>query len=155
MRTTSTRSIAKETRESSGFCALYVVAPIDPLPPRFPRNEPISPVRFGVSADPHTIGNLAQQWNWEHVALVSVYWTASRRHAEMLREKIEALLCEDDCIIRGSWYDLDMGQLVAVIRYAADLTGVEYFFEPERQERLQQAITEVMRERGRKMGAFA
>lgn len=131
------------------------MAPVNPLPPEFGRNRPLSPVRFGVTANPRDIGNLAAQWNWNEVALVAVLWTDSRMAAERVREKLEGLLCEDDVLIRGSWYDMAVEDLMSLMRFAADLSFVEVFSEVEREHRLQAAVSEHLRKKRGKVGVFA
>lgn len=153
MRSTAARSLTKAARQSTGHCALYVVAVINPQQP-YGRNRPLSPIRFGVSENPRNIGNLAQQWNHEETSLVASLWTDSRHEAERVREKLEGLLCEDDVLIRGSWYDMPVEELLSLMRFAAQLCFVEVFTEAERQERLQVAIAESLGRKRQRVGRF-
>lgn len=155
MRSTAQRSMQKDARQASGFAALYVVAPVNPLPLPPGKNRPLSPIRFGVTQHPRDIWQVAAQWNWEEVALVAVVWTRSRPAAELLRGKLESLMLDDDILIRGSWYDMDVPDLIRLAEFAADLTNVETFDDAERQERLQVAIAETLRGHRQGLGNFA
>lgn len=150
---TATRSLAKEARESSGFCALYIVAATKPLPPRYPSNRPFLPVTFGVTTSPRDIRSKAVRWSWEEVELHLV-WTLSARHADLIRKKLEALLRDDEVLIRGTWYDVELKELMDLVAFAAALTGVEIFGEEEREARLQVMIAETLRGRRRKLEAY-
>jgi hypothetical protein len=134
---------------------LYIVAPINPIPPVYPRNQPLSPVRFGVTTNPRDIGSTAAAWNWHEVNLVATLWTTSRQAAERVREKTEALLCDDDVLIRGAWYNMGIADLLSLMRFAASLCFVDVFTEEERQGMLQQAIAETIRRERGKVGVFA
>ena len=141
----SKRSLAKDVRHESGGVALYLIGPLEALPPFPGQNRQVAPVRFGVSSDPRDMARQAQGWHWWQVGLIAVWWCRDRQSAERLKATIDTICAEGPAGIRGAWYDYEFGDIVSIVHYAASVASVEIETDPERQARLSQAIEEAMR----------
>jgi len=77
--------------------------------------------------------------------LHALCWTEGRPLAEKVKAKIDDMLVEHNQWLKGSWYNMEAHFAQIMIEGAARDLGVTLFDEPERQRKLQEAISVAMK----------
>jgi hypothetical protein len=112
--------------------AVYVMSPI----------AEGRPVKIGVSCDPLKRLSHLQIGAWKELSLEGVVWCSGPCEAFALESRAHKMLEQDGKELIGEWFNVSAPEASEVIRFAADVLGVELFDEQVRLDKVQQ-ITEI------------
>lgn len=100
------------------------------------------PVRFGVSQNLETVQSAMRHYlvfEWRLFAL----WTYAIADAKAVKVILDAMVRSRDQM-RTGWFDITAGDAEALMRKAAEAAQVRVFEEAQRQQLLEQVITETL-----------
>lgn len=105
------------------YCNVYVIAP-----------DRHWPVKVGISITAEKRLATLQTSHWKRLFVTHCFWCPTIADAKRVERKAHAMLTEDNALLLGEWFDRNPDQAADVVRFAADVEGVDLGTTIERED---------------------